>query len=177
MNIINPATEEIITTLPEDTLASLQGKFNLLKEGQPFWYQKKLEDRITILSRFKELLSENIESLSAILTAEVGKPLQQSRNEVNGAIARIEWLTSNGEKYLTDEWMTREEGLSERIIYEPLGVVCNISAWNYPYLVGVNAFVPALMAGNSVMYKPSEYASLTGLEIARHRWPRTDPPG
>ena len=168
MNIINPATEEIIATLPEDTLASLQGKFNLLKEGQPFWYQKKLQDRITILSRFKELLSENIESLSAILTAEVGKPLQQSRNEVNGAIARIEWLTSNGEKYLTDEWMTREEGLSERIIYEPLGVVCNISAWNYPYLVGVNAFVPALMAGNSVMYKPSEYASLTGLEIEKH---------
>ena len=74
MNIINPATEEVIATLPEDTLASLQGKFNLLKEGQPFWYQKKLQDRITILSRFKELLSENIESLSAILTAEVGKP-------------------------------------------------------------------------------------------------------
>jgi acyl-CoA reductase-like NAD-dependent aldehyde dehydrogenase len=46
-----------------------------------------------------------------------------------------------------------------------LGVVCNISAWNYPYLVGVNVFVPALLAGNAVMYKPSEYATLTGLEI------------
>jgi acyl-CoA reductase-like NAD-dependent aldehyde dehydrogenase len=46
-------------------------------------------------------------------------------------------------------------------------VVCNISAWNYPYLVGVNVFVPALIAGNAVMYKPSEYATLTGLEIQR----------
>jgi acyl-CoA reductase-like NAD-dependent aldehyde dehydrogenase len=46
-------------------------------------------------------------------------------------------------------------------------VICNISAWNYPYLVGVNVFVPALLAGNAVMYKPSEYASLTGLEIER----------
>ena len=55
----------------------------------------------------------------------------------------------------------------EKIVYEPLGVICNISAWNYPWLVGVNVFVPALLAGNTVMYKPSEYATLTGLEIER----------
>jgi acyl-CoA reductase-like NAD-dependent aldehyde dehydrogenase len=48
-----------------------------------------------------------------------------------------------------------------------LGIVCNISAWNYPYLVGVNVFVPALLAGNAVMYKPSEFATLTGLEIEK----------
>lgn len=167
MNIINPATEEIITTISEDTLSSLQNKFNLLKEGQTLWYQKALSERISILRTFKDLLAENVESLAAVLTSEVGKPLQQSRNEVNGAIARIEWLTINGEKYLSDEWMTREDGLGEKISYEPLGIVCNISAWNYPYLVGVNAFIPALMAGNAVMYKPSEYATLTGLEIAK----------
>jgi acyl-CoA reductase-like NAD-dependent aldehyde dehydrogenase len=97
----------------------------------------------------------------------VGKPLQQSRNEINGACARIEWLTGNAVKYLSDEVMVQEKNLTERISYEPLGVVCNISAWNYPYLVGVNVFVPALLAGNAVMYKPSEYSSLTGLEIER----------
>jgi acyl-CoA reductase-like NAD-dependent aldehyde dehydrogenase len=52
-------------------------------------------------------------------------------------------------------------------VYEPLGVVCNISAWNYPYLVGINVFVSALLAGNAVLYKPSEYATLTGLEIEK----------
>src|SRR5205085_9156315 len=71
------------------------------------------------------------------------------------------------EKYLSDEYMTREGNLEEKIVYEPLGVVCNISAWNYPYLVGVNVFIPALLAGNAVMYKPSEYATLTGLEIKK----------
>ncbi|HEX6848006.1 MAG TPA: aldehyde dehydrogenase family protein, partial [Chitinophagaceae bacterium] len=55
----------------------------------------------------------------------------------------------------------------EKIAYEPLGIVCNISAWNYPYLVGVNVFVPALLAGNAVMYKPSEYSTLTGIEIEK----------
>ena len=48
-----------------------------------------------------------------------------------------------------------------------LGIICNISAWNYPWLVGVNVFVSALLAGNCVMYKPSEYAMLTGLEIEK----------
>jgi acyl-CoA reductase-like NAD-dependent aldehyde dehydrogenase len=57
--------------------------------------------------------------------------------------------------------------MQEKISYEPLGVVCNISAWNYPYLVGVNVFIPALLGGNAVMYKPSEYATLTGLQIEK----------
>jgi acyl-CoA reductase-like NAD-dependent aldehyde dehydrogenase len=93
--------------------------------------------------------------------------LQQSRNEINGAISRINWLSGNALKYLSDEVMSQDEQLTEIIRYEPLGVIANISAWNYPYLVGVNVFVPALLAGNAVAYKPSEYASLTGLEIER----------
>jgi acyl-CoA reductase-like NAD-dependent aldehyde dehydrogenase len=56
--------------------------------------------------------------------------------------------------------------MEERISHEPLGVIANISAWNYPYFVGSNVFVPALVAGNAVLYKPSEFATLTGLHIA-----------
>ena len=55
--------------------------------------------------------------------------------------------------------------LEEIVTYEPLGVIGNISAWNYPYFVGSNVFVPALLAGNAVVYKPSEHATLTGLAI------------
>ena len=120
-----------------------------------------------IIKKFSDLLEENKEELAAVLTSEVGKPLQQSRNEINGARARIKWLTDNADKYLSDEIMSSEKGMEEKISYEPLGVICNISAWNYPYLVGVNVFVPALIAGNAVMYKPSEYATLTGLEIEK----------
>jgi len=57
--------------------------------------------------------------------------------------------------------------LEERIRWEPLGVVANISAWNYPWYVGGNVFLPALLTGNAILYKPSEYATLTGLAIAR----------
>jgi acyl-CoA reductase-like NAD-dependent aldehyde dehydrogenase len=167
MKIINPATEEIIKELAEDSAATIETKFQSLRSAQPAWQKKALQERIDVLKKFGDLLAEHIEHLAITLTSEVGKPLQQSRNEVNGARARIKWLTEHASDYLSDEIMSSGNGMEERISYEPLGVVCNISAWNYPYLVGVNVFVPALLAGNAVLYKPSEYATLTGLEIEK----------
>ena len=167
LSIIDPATEETIAELNEDTIESLHMKFEFLQTAQRDWQKVPLTRRIEVVKTFSELLENNIENLAAILTSEVGKPLQQSRNEINGARARIKWLTENAERYLQDEVMSSRNGLDEKISYEPLGVVCNISAWNYPYLVGVNVFVPALLAGNSVMYKPSEYSTLTGLQIEK----------
>jgi len=165
--VTNPATEEIIAELNEDNKESLQKKFDSLNKEQPNWYKLPLAERVNVLKKFTDLLDQNIEQLAFVLTSEVGKPLKQSRNEMNGAKARIKWLTDNAEKYLSDEIMSNTNGMEERISYEPLGVVCNISAWNYPYLVGVNVFVPALLAGNAVMYKPSEHSTLTGLQIEK----------
>ena len=167
MKIVNPATEEVIKEAAEDSRATVAQKFNTLKSAQREWQNIPLKERSAILQRFSDLLKENIEPLAAVLTSEVGKPLQQSRNEINGACTRIAWMLGHGPKYLTDEVMSEDDKLTEKIVYEPLGVVCNISAWNYPYLVGVNVYVPALLAGNAVMYKPSEFATLTGLEVEK----------
>ena len=167
MQIINPATEQILQEIEADTSETIAVKFKALQQAQPAWSNVTLTERIETIDRFSKLLASNIEHLAGVLTSEVGKPLQQSRNEIKGAITRINWMKANAEKYLADEIMHQQEGLEERITYEPLGVVCNISAWNYPYLVGVNVFVPALLAGNAVMYKPSEHATLTGLEIEK----------
>jgi acyl-CoA reductase-like NAD-dependent aldehyde dehydrogenase len=57
--------------------------------------------------------------------------------------------------------------MEEKISWEPLGVLGNISAWNYPYFVSTNVIIPGLLTGNSVVYKPSEYASLTGMELVK----------
>ncbi len=167
LEIINPATEELITTLNTDTKESLEEKLLLLRSGQNSWKNTTLESRINIINRFSSLLENEIEELAATLSEEVGKPLQQARNEVNGARARIQWLTEHAAQYLSDETMSKVTGMEEKIAYEPLGIVCNISAWNYPYLVGTNVFIPALLAGNVVFYKPSEYSTLTGLHIER----------
>lgn len=167
MDIINPATGVLIGSVDNDTMDSLHLKMKQLKSGQLKWHQKPLIERIAIIKSYANLLEENIEELARTLTDEVGKPLNQSRNEINGSKNRINWLTANAEKYLSDEMMYADESIQEIICYEPLGVVCNISAWNYPYLVGTNVFIPALLAGNAVCYKPSEFATLTGLHIER----------
>lgn len=167
MKIINPANGELLDTISEDGAEELHKKFRLLESGFQAWKSKPLQERIGFVRRFSELLGEHAEDISLTLTREVGKPIQQSRNEIAGAIRRINWLTAQAEKYLADELMTIEDGVEERIVYEPLGIIGNISAWNYPYLVGINVIAPALMAGNVVLYKPSEYSTLTGLHIAR----------
>ena len=167
MKIINPATEEVIDDVAEDTFESINEKFELLKEGQVLWAAVALEERIACIARFYELLDEEKDELAKTLTSEMGKPLQQSYNEINGARARIKYFVDNSAKYLAEEWVTTEGATKEKIVYEPLGVIANISAWNYPFLVGVNVIIPALIGGNAVFYKPSEYSTLTGLHIQR----------
>ena len=167
MKIINPATEAVITELDQDTIESVNEKFEALKKGQKIWSKIVVEERIAAIEKFNDLLEENIAELANTLTSEMGKPLQQAYNEINGARGRIKYFIENEAKYLAEEWVTTEGATKEKIVYEPLGVIANISAWNYPYLVGVNVFIPALIAGNAVFYKPSEYTSLTGLHIQK----------
>ena len=109
MKIINPATEDLIVEIEEDTKAGIGKKFHSLQDTQPAWQKVSLEERIKILQKFSILLKQNIEELSHTLTSEVGKPLQQSRNEINGAIGRIKWLTENAVRFLSDETMNLEE--------------------------------------------------------------------
>jgi acyl-CoA reductase-like NAD-dependent aldehyde dehydrogenase len=148
-----------------DTQESLNLKFEKLSTAQKSWKMVSLPNRMAIIQKFSDLLASNIDELAVILSSEVGKPLNQAKNEINGAITRITWILGNVEKYLSDEIMSETPGMTEKIVYEPLGIVCNISAWNYPYLIGINVIVPALLAGNGVFYKPSEFATLTGLKI------------
>jgi acyl-CoA reductase-like NAD-dependent aldehyde dehydrogenase len=102
-----------------------------------------------------------------VMTRETGKPIRMSRNELNGLLGRIDFFVGMVEPVTATETVYDEGGMQERIEHVPLGVVANISAWNYPWFVGCNVIVPALLTGNAVLYKPSEFATLTGLEIER----------
>ena len=167
MNVVNPATEQIVSRLEEDDLKSIESKFDLCQLAQRKWKEWTLKDRIRTLAKFQKLLGESESELAEILTREMGKPFAQSKSEIKGARDRTEFFLNNSQRWLDDELVSDQNGLIEKIAYEPLGVIANISAWNYPYLVGVNVFVPALIGGNGVLYKPSELASLTGMKIGQ----------
>lgn len=169
MKIINPATEVIIADIESDNDVSIKEKIAKLKIGQKKWASKPVKDRLACIARFGELVQESIDELAEILTSETGKPLQQSKNEIRGAQNRVEHLKTNAEKWLKEE-LIFEGPTTEKIVYEPLGVIGNISAWNFPYNVGYNIFLYALVSGNAVLYKPSEFASLTGLKFRELLW-------
>ena len=165
--IHNPATGAEITEIAADTPASVALKAAAARAAQPRWAATPMHERLAAVRRFRGLLVAELETLASTLTQEVGKPISQSRNEINGVLTRIDFFVEQAEAAVRDEHVFDDSGMHEQISHVPLGVVANISAWNYPYLVGCNVIVPALLTGNAVLYKPSEYAALTGLHITR----------
>ncbi|EKD71073.1 MAG: hypothetical protein ACD_46C00279G0005, partial [uncultured bacterium] len=167
MKIFNPSTAELIQELPEDNQKTLHSKFNTLKLAQPDWANVALQERIAIITQFSKLLMTDKERLANDLHLETGKLINEAHNEINGACYRIQFFLDHTEKTLKEKTLRESNGIREILSFEPLGIIANISAWNYPFLVGINVFIPALLAGNAVLYKPSEYASLTGLNIEK----------
>lgn len=166
LQIHNPATGEILHELEEDSASDIAAKYQNARLAQKVWAQGPLEDRLACVAAFRKAVERSLERLARTLTMEVGKPLQQSRNELKGLLGRLDFFLQNAAAVLAEETVFSGDGMVEKISHEPLGVVANISAWNYPYFTGSNVFIPALLAGNAVLYKPSEFACLTGQAIA-----------
>ncbi len=165
--IHNPATGAQIAVLAADSPASVSAKAAAARAAQPGWAATPLTERLAVIGRFRKGLVAELEALATTLTQEVGKPISQSRNELNGLLSRIDFFVESAAAATRDEHVFDAGGMHEQISHIPLGVVANISAWNYPWFVGCNVIVPALLTGNAVLYKPSEFAAQTGLHIAR----------
>jgi acyl-CoA reductase-like NAD-dependent aldehyde dehydrogenase len=166
LKVLNPATGEPLRELAEDTPEAIARKVEKARREQAEWARTPLEQRKKAITLFAALLEKSEDDLARRLTSEMGKPVTQSRNELTALQGRIRFFLDNVERALADEVVHEKDAWRETITYEPLGLVGNVSAWNYPYFVGSNVFVPALLAGNAVLYKPSEFATLTGLAIA-----------
>jgi acyl-CoA reductase-like NAD-dependent aldehyde dehydrogenase len=168
MKIINPATGAVLADVPADDARAVRAKYERARRAQPQWAATPIRKRLAAIRKFRELVVERLPELAQTLSLEVGKPIRQSRNEINGLTGRIDFFVAETERALREQKVLDdgESKMQERIAHDPLGVIANISAWNYPYFVGGNVFVPALAAGNAVLYKPSEFATLTGQHIA-----------
>jgi len=168
LKIIDPSINAVVAEVAEDTTASIRAKYQRARLAQPAWAATPMKQRLAAIAAFREGITRKHETLAKTLTREMGKPIKQSRNELNGLLGRIDFFLAEATRALREEKVFIDAGqkLEERITHEPLGVIANISAWNYPYFVGGNVFVPALLAGNAVLYKPSEFATLTGMHIA-----------
>ena len=119
------------------------------------------------MSRFNALLGIHAEELAALLSGEMGKPLAHAAGEIANTVPRVQYFLDNVERHMAGvEVAPANSGTREVVRQEPIGVVGNISAWNFPYFVGSNVWAPALLAGNAVLYKPSEWVAQTGRRVA-----------
>ncbi len=165
MAIINPATGDTIRTVEVADDVEIAAKLKRARVTQKTWAARDLAERIAIMQLWKALIADNLEACAQVVTAETGKAIAHSRNELSAIGERIDYYCDHVASVIEPVVIDASPTLEERISYEPRGVVAHISAWNYPYFVGLNSIVPALLTGNAVMYKPSELATMTGLQL------------
>ena len=126
--IHNPANGALITEVAADDAASVAAKAQRARAAQPAWDAVPIAERKACIARFREALNVQVDLLAETLTAEVGKPIRQSRNELKGLEARLDFFLAQAERSTATETVFAEAGMSERISHEPLGVVANVSA-------------------------------------------------
>jgi acyl-CoA reductase-like NAD-dependent aldehyde dehydrogenase len=156
----------VVAEVGADDRDSIQVKVAAARVAQVEWARRTMGDRLEIVRRFRAVVVYRRDELAALLCAETGKPITQARNELDGVAPRLDFFLRVAEASLTPRTVLDEPTMVEQVVAEPLGVVANVSAWNYPWFVGVNVWAPALLAGNAVVYKPSELAPLTGAAAA-----------
>ncbi len=131
------------------------------------WRKSSLSDRKNLCLRVIELMERDAKVIVEDITRMMGKPLRQAVSEVAGMGKRARHMVNIAEIALADDVLPTLEGLERRIVREPLGVVFNLPAWNYPLLTAVNVVVPAVLCGNAVVLKHSPRSPLCGEHFAR----------
>lgn len=167
--VVNPATGEVIDTIPEATLADLDRAIALAVEGQKEWSAIPLHRKLAILEKYCQMMEENIEEITRLACQEGGKPVEQARTEVyaNTAIFRIYMSAANTfyGKTLPYNAEARSQGDVVFTIHEPLGVFANLVPFNYPVELAAHKLAPMLVTGNSVVLLPSSKTPRTAIFI------------
>jgi acyl-CoA reductase-like NAD-dependent aldehyde dehydrogenase len=164
----NPATREKLGTIPVDDVASVERKINLAREAQREWSATSFEARAKLLHRLCDRMLDDADMIVDWVVQDSGKTRENAlMGEIWPVCDKIRWTAKNGAKHLKPERVRSGTLLhkSARIEYPPAGVVGAILPWNYPFQNLLNPLIPALMAGNAVVLKPSEWVAWSSERI------------
>jgi acyl-CoA reductase-like NAD-dependent aldehyde dehydrogenase len=165
--IDNPYSGETVAERPYLKDAQVEGLVSRAFRAHKQWARAPLPERIALCERFCQELEKDGERIAREVTAQMGKPLSQAKGEVRTTLARARTMMSLASEALRDEPLPPVPGFTRFIRHEPVGVVLDISAWNYPLLITVNVVVPAVLAGNAVILKSANRTALCGDVFAR----------
>jgi acyl-CoA reductase-like NAD-dependent aldehyde dehydrogenase len=162
IEVMNPATEQVIASVPDATAAHLDRAVDAAQRALPGWRATPLAERAKGLKRAAELLETHVDELAALFTKEQGRPLEGAKQEILGASY---WLRLTAKMSLPVDVVEDTPTRRVEVHHEPLGVVCAIVPWNFPVLLAAWKIAPALLAGNTMVLKPSPFTPLCTLRI------------
>lgn len=158
----NPATGEVISRFECTTSDQLNGIVNCANEAQQSWSQVSIEERMAMLRRALKELEKEKTSIAKLIVQEMGKPIEEAEEEMDGAVNKDEYLD-----ILEASLQPKKYGKKSVVVRQPLGCVAVISPWNFPCDEICLLTLPALASGNTVIVKPSEVVPETGAAVVR----------
>ncbi|HYX11699.1 MAG TPA: aldehyde dehydrogenase family protein, partial [Candidatus Acidoferrum sp.] len=169
--VTNPATGDVIATVPELGAEEVRGMVAAAREAQPTWAAVGFEGRAEVLLAARDWMAANAERVVTTIVGETGRPVDETQfAELSYGLSALEFWAKTAPAYLADERIESASpfvrGRKLVVRYAPIGVVGVIGPWNYPLNNSFGDCIPALAAGNAVVLKPSEVTPLTSLLMA-----------
>ncbi|MEO1492204.1 MAG: NAD-dependent succinate-semialdehyde dehydrogenase [Pseudomonadota bacterium] len=166
-DVLNPATEEVIGQVPHASAADVDEALDAADAGFKTWKAMTPLARQAIINKACDILTADIDRISANLTAEMGKPVGESKIEMQVGIDILRWYGEEGKRAYGRIIPPRIPGARQMVMKEPVGVASAFVAWNFPCVNVVRKVGGALAAGCSLIIKPSEETPATAVAIAR----------
>lgn len=163
----DPYTGETACSVQNTDDATLARVLDEARQAARELARLSVEERVALCDRALAKLEARTEEIAADITRQMGKPLSQARSEVGGMAGRWRHMQAIAKESLADVVLPPKDNFERRIAKDPLGVILDLPAWNYPLLTAVNAIVPAVLAGNAVVVKHSPRTPLCGEHFAR----------
>jgi succinate-semialdehyde dehydrogenase/glutarate-semialdehyde dehydrogenase len=157
--VIDPTNEEVIGHIPVANLADIEAAVNAAEAAFRTWRHTSPWERSVLLHRTASLIRERIEESAHLMSSETGKPLAQSRGELNDAADQFDWYAGETQRIYGQTFQARVPEVRMQVRYEPVGVVAAFSAWNFPALLPSRKIAAALGAGCCVVVKPASEAA------------------
>ena len=166
MEVLNPATDEVIAEVPRGTQADVDRAVEAAKKALPEWRETTPGERADLLLRLANAIEDNAEELAQLEAQNVGKPIEVARSEPPVMVDNLRFFAGAArclEGKATGEYM---RGYTSMIRREPVGIAGQIAPWNYPLMMAIWKIGPALATGNVTVLKPSEQTPLTTTRMA-----------
>ncbi len=166
IDVNNPASGEIIGTVPKLGAAETRRAIEAAEKALPAWRAKTAKERAVILRKWNDLMLANAQDLGVLMTTEQGKPLAEAVGEVTYAASFIEWFAEEGRRIYGDTIPGHQADKRIVVIKEPVGVCAAITPWNFPAAMLTRKAGPALAAGCTMVIKPASQTPYSALALA-----------